>query len=78
MNESEGGTKRATSEEKETSLLSAELSNKKQKLDTEELSRAIPVLPTTLVLDKLQEDTINQLVQCSTAVPLTGGLYKYL
>lgn len=43
---------------------------KKQKLDDE---LAVPILSNTLVLDKTQEDTINQLVQSSGV--LTGTFF---
>lgn len=41
---------------------------KRQKLDDDLITPELPILSNTLVLDKTQEDTINQLVQSSTIV----------
>lgn len=73
MSESESGTKRVASEEniKETQIEP----NKKQKLGNEITSAetTLPALSTTLVLDKAQEDTLNQLVQGSVATVVAEG-----
>lgn len=63
---SESGDKRTSSEPDSVSVCD---SNKKPKLDSE-LTTA--VLSETLVLDKVQEDTINQLVQSSSSENTTS------
>ncbi|KAG2233517.1 hypothetical protein INT48_003388, partial [Thamnidium elegans] len=72
---SESSDKRTSSEPDSTSVSD---SNKKPKLDNNEASlttATLPVLSDTLVLDKVQEDTINQLVQSSsesTSLPINA------
>lgn len=73
MSESESGTKRVASEE---DIRGPKIEpNKKQKLGNE-LASVEPTLSTlssTLVLDKAQEDTLNQLVQGSVATVVAEG-----
>lgn len=69
MSENESREKRTTTDQ-ETEP------NKKQKLTDEvNLTPALPILSNTLVLDKVQEDTINQLVQSSSVV--NGNFYIF-
>lgn len=70
---SESGDKRTSSEPDSISLSDF---NKKPKLDNNEpsLTTALPVLSETLMLDKVQEDTINQLVQSSSSESITTVL----
>lgn len=76
MSESESGTKRVASEEEDKKETQIE-PNKKQKLGNEvasaETTTTLPALSTTLVLDKAQEDTLNQLVQGSVATVVAEG-----
>lgn len=60
---SDSGDKRSSSEQE------TEVVDKKQKLDNDSL----PVLSETLILDKVQEDTINQLVQSSSTLTAANG-----
>jgi hypothetical protein len=89
MNESESGAKRAIIEQEETNISTTIEPNKKQKLSNEGLLQQqpeqqitpLPVIPNTaLVLDKAQQDTINQLVQNThVALPLEGKkLFKQI
>lgn len=73
LNMSESGDKRTSSEPDSISLCDL---NKKPKLDNNEpsLTTALPALSETLVLDKVQEDTINQLVQSSSSENTTTTL----
>lgn len=70
MSGNESGEKRATTEQQENShsQTATEPDTKKLKLNDEAVLATLPILPNALVLDKAQQDTINQLVQGSRAV----------
>lgn len=71
MNENEGGMKRA----KEQEAPNVDIEHKRHKLNDEEAITkvaAIPCVPSTLVLDKSQQDTIKELLQSSNVSSVQG------
>lgn len=64
MNDNDGGLKRSPEPVENASTVE----HKKQKISNEQQQpEEASILPTTLVLDKVQEDTINDLVKNSNA-----------
>lgn len=66
MNDNDGGLKRSPEPVENASTVE----HKKQKINNEQQQQQpeeVSILPTTLVLDKAQEETINDLVKNSNA-----------
>jgi hypothetical protein len=78
MNDNDGGLKRSPEPVENASTVE----HKKQKISNEQQPEEVSILPTALVLDKVQEETINDLVKNSNAavslLQQNTGIYKPL
>jgi hypothetical protein len=69
MSANESGEKRTATEQETSNSPITEPDTKKLKLNSDEVVvSSLPILSDKLVLDKVQEDTINQLVQSSNTI----------